>query len=79
MQFTNRVDQGVRSQDYAGALRPLCTHQTVLPQQDLSNVLCPCDPDDRFSQKVGLKHVSVTFSTRDVEVGTLQWDEGSLG
>lgn len=78
VQFSDRVDQSVGSQDYAGALRPLCTHQAMLTQQDLPNVFCPCDPDDRFSQKVGLKHVSMTFSTRDVEVGTLRWHKGCL-
>lgn len=38
VQVSNGVDQGVGSQDDAGALGPLGAHQTVLPQQDLADV-----------------------------------------
>lgn len=68
MEVSDGVDQGVGSQDDACALRPLGAHQAVFPQQDLADVFCTRHPDDRLPQEVGLKHISVTLSPRDVEV-----------
>jgi len=71
VQVSGGVDQGVGSQDDAGALGPLGAHQTVLSQEDLADVFCARHPDDGLPEEVGLKHVAVTLSARDVEVGTL--------
>ena len=71
MQVSDGVDQGVGSQDDAGALGPLGAHQAVFAQQDLADVFCARHPDDGFPKEMGLKHVAVTLSARDVEVGTL--------
>ena len=68
VKVSNGVDQGVGPQDDAGALGPLRAHQAVLSQQDLTDVVCTCHPDDGLPQEVGLKHVTMTFSARDVEV-----------
>lgn len=75
MQIPNGVDQGVGSQDNAGALGPLGAHQAVLAQQDLADVFCTCHTDDRLPKEVGLEHVAVTLSARYVKVGTLECEE----
>lgn len=62
MYVSNGVDQGVGSQDNAGALGPLGTNQAVFAQQDLTDVLGARHPDDRFPKKVGLKHIAMTLS-----------------
>lgn len=68
MQVSNRVHQGVGSQDDAGALRPLGAHQAVLAQQDFADVFSSRHPDDRLSKEVGLEYVAMTLSARDMEV-----------
>lgn len=68
MQVSDGVDQGVGSQDDAGALRPLGAHQRVLAQQDLADIFRARHPDDGLPQQVGLEHVSMALSARDVEV-----------
>lgn len=73
MQVSDGVDQGVGPQDDAGALGPLSAHQAVLTQQDLADVFGPGHPDDRLPEEVGLKHVAVALSARDVEVGALEY------
>lgn len=72
MQVSDGVDQRVGPQDDAGALGPLGAHQAVLAQQDLADVFCARHPDDGLPEQVGLEHVAVALSARDVEVGTLQ-------
>lgn len=63
VQVSDGVDQGVGSQDDAGALGPLCAHQTVLPQQDLTDVLSTRHSDQGLPEEMGLKNVAMTFST----------------
>lgn len=75
MQVSDGVDQGVGSQDDAGALGPLGAHQRVLAQQDFADVFCARHPDDGLPEQVGLKHVAMTLSARDVEVGALSCEE----
>lgn len=75
VQVSDGVDQGVGSQDDAGALRPLGAHQRVLAQQDLADIFCARHPDDGLPQQVGLEHVSMALSARDVEVWTLWCEE----
>lgn len=62
MQVSDGVDQGVGSQDDAGALGPLGAHQAVFAQQDLSDVFCTRHPDHGLPKEVGLKHVAMALS-----------------
>lgn len=71
MQLTDRVDERVWSKDDACALRPLCAHQCVFTEQDLTDVFSAGHPDHGFPQEVGLKDIAVFLSSGDVEAGTL--------
>lgn len=71
MQRTDRVDERVWSEDDARALWPLCAHQGVFTEQDLTNVFSAGHADHGFPQEVGLKDVAVFLSPGDVKAGTL--------
>lgn len=71
MQITDRVDERVRSEDDPCALWPLCAHQRVFAEQDLTNVFSASHADHGFPQKVGLKDIAVFLSPGDVKAGTL--------
>lgn len=71
VQITDRVDERVWSKDDARALWPLCAHQCVLPEQDLTNVFSARHTDHGFPQEVSLKDVAMFLSPGDVEAGTL--------
>lgn len=47
--LSDRVDQGVWSQDNPGALGPLRADQVVFSKQDFTDVFCTSYPDNRLS------------------------------
>lgn len=71
MQLTDGVNERVRSEDDARALRPLCADQRVFAEQDLTDVFSAGHTDHGFPQEVGLKDVSVFLSPGDVKAGAL--------
>lgn len=67
VEVTNRVYQSVWPEDDACALRPLRAHERVLTKQNLTNVFCARHPDNRLSQKMSFKNISMFLTPGDVK------------
>lgn len=68
VKLTNRVGQSVWPEDDACALWPLRAHQAVFAHQNLSNVFRPSHSNDRFSQEMRFKNISIFLSTSHMKI-----------